>query len=67
MFYCFKALTYQDSLNSVLHSLILPDCHVSYLSSSCQLPETTVSDDQMIGYLLKTFIDALTVTVVLAN
>ena len=56
--YCFKALTYQDSLNSVLDSLILPDCHVSYLSSSCQLPEKTLNDDQMIDCLLKTIIVA---------
>ena len=57
----------QDSLNSVLYSLILPDCHVSYLSSSCQLPETTLTDNQMTGCQLKTIIDAWAMSFVLAN
>ena len=57
----------QDSPNSVLHSLILPDCHVSYLSSSCKLPETTLTDNQMTGSQLKTIIDAWAMSFVLAN
>ena len=61
------SLSDQDSLNSVLHSLIVPDCHVSYLFSSCQLPETTLTDSQMTGCQLKTIIDTLAMSFVLAN
>ena len=57
----------QDSLNSVLHSLILPDYHVSFLSSPCQLPETTLTDNQMTGFQLNTIIDAWPMSFVLAN